>query len=80
MPAQGVLGLDGMVNIYEPTGYPHPQPAFGVAAGAVSSRALWALVPDPTPRQAGEQIAESVAVHQAVVAHVSLENCWTEPP
>jgi hypothetical protein len=55
-------------------------PAFGVAAGAVSSRALWALVPDPTPRQAGEQIAESVAVHQAVVAHVSLENCWTEPP
>jgi hypothetical protein len=55
-------------------------PAFGVAAGAVSSRALWALVPDPTPRQAGEQIAESVAVHQAVVAHVSLENRWTEPP
>jgi hypothetical protein len=50
-------------------------PAFRVAAGAVSSRALWALVPDPTPRQAGEQIAESVAVHQAVVAHVSLENC-----
>jgi hypothetical protein len=43
-------------------------------------RAVWALVPDPTPRQAGEQIAESVAVHQAVVAHVSLENCWTEPP
>jgi hypothetical protein len=43
-------------------------------------RLLWALVPDPTPRQAGEQIAESVAVHQAVVAHVSLENCWTEPP
>jgi len=27
-----------------------------------------------------EQIAESVAVHQAVVAHVSLQNCWTEPP